>query len=790
MKTTLTNKLLKFILSIFIIPVVLILTFYYLYLTHFIKHETMELSESIIIQKNHLIENTYNYKSELQNYLQKQENFPTIKIVNKQLYILADTENRSIGKPYAENRDILNKYIENAINNKNSNVVHFDQNGLVVKPLLDEKSNIIAFTISDYKDILEKKQAIVFQKFIFILFIIVFIAFMNIILIIIFSFNIVNPIKLLTDGTKKIAQGDFSQEITVSSDNEIGVLVDSFNEMLTKLKLSTAVFKNTQEAIIITDSNVNIIDINRAFTEITGYTKGDVLGKKPKILKSGRHDKSFYSELWEMLLKNGYWQGNIWNRKKDGNVYPEWLNISSIKNDSGEIINYIAIFSDITQLKENENRLNFLAHHDTLTALPNRLLLGARLDHSIDVCRRLKSYVAVCFLDLDNFKNVNDSYGHDMGDKVLKEATARLKPMLRADDTLARVGGDEFVFVFENLDRPDEMSSIAKKILDSLQKPFEIEDKQFHLGGSIGISIYPNDGETQGTLSKNADTAMYAAKNSGKNTYRYYSKDMTSLSMHRIAMENALKVAIETGEIIVHYQPKYDLDSKSVHGLEALVRWKHPTEGLLNPDKFIPLAEETKLIINIGEIVLRQVCSDAVKWKQEGILKDRIAVNVSGVQINQSDFIKTIENTLRETGATPEMIEIEVTETTIMEDPEKWISLLNEIRNIGIHISIDDFGTGYSSLNHLRRLPIDTLKIDRSFIKDLAHDHDADTITSTIISLAKNMGMGTVAEGVETEDQKEFLASCGCELHQGFLYAKPISREDIYKLLKHNTPLN
>ena len=790
MKKTLTNKLLKFILPIFIIPVVLIVTFYYLYLTHFIKHETMELSESIIIQKNYLIENTYNYQSKLQNYLHKQENFPTIIIVDKQLYILADTENERVGKPYSVNKDILSPYIEHVINNKNTNIFHFEQRGLVIKPLLDTKGRIIAFTISDYKDILEKKQAIIFQKFIFIIFIVVFIAFLNIILIIIFSFNIVNPIKLLTEGTKKIAEGDFSQKIIISSDNEIGVLVESFNEMLVKLKLSTAVFKNTQEAIIITDSNVHIIDTNRAFTEITGYSKEDVLGKKPTILKSGRHNKSFYSELWETLLKNGYWQGNIWNRKKDGNVYPEWLNISSIKNDNEEIINYIAIFSDITQLKENENRLNFLAHHDTLTALPNRLLLGARLDHSIDVCRRLKSYVAVCFLDLDNFKNVNDSYGHDMGDKVLKEATIRLQPMLRADDTLARVGGDEFVFVFENLDRPDEMSSIAEKILASLQKPFEIKDKKFQLGASIGISIYPNDGETQGTLSKNADTAMYAAKNAGKNTYRYYNKDMTSLSIHRFAMENALKVAIEKDEIIVYYQPKYDLDSKSVHGLEALVRWQHPTEGLLHPDKFIPLAEETKLIIDIGEIVLRQVCNDAVKWRKEGILKERIAVNVSGVQINKSDFIKTLKNTLRETGATPEMIEIEITETTIMEDPEKWINLLAEIRKTGIHISIDDFGTGYSSLNHLRRLPVDTLKIDRSFVKDLAHDHDADTIASAIISLAKNMGMGTVAEGVETEDQKEFLASCGCELHQGFLYAKPISGQDVYKLLKHNTPLN
>ena len=512
--------------------------------------------------------------------------------------------------------------------------------------------------------------------------------------------------------------------------------------------------------------------------------------KIQKFFNLDAHNKDFYTELWSTLSDNGYWQGNIWNQKKDGRIYPEWLNISSVKDDNGKTINYIAVFSDITQLKEDEKRLNFLAHHDALTALPNRLLLSARLDHSIDVCRRLGTYAGVCFLDLDNFKNVNDSYGHGTGDKVLQEAARRLKELLRADDTLARIGGDEFVYVFENLDSPDEMSNIAQKILTSLQKPFEIEDKLFHLGVSIGISIYPDDGQTQTSLSKNADTAMYAAKSAGKHTYKYYDKDMSSLATQKFAMENALNRALQNDEIVVYYQPKYDLDSKSIKGLEALVRWVHPNEGLISPDRFIPLAEETKLIIPLGEVVFRQVCKDAVTWRKEGILKNRIAVNVSGIQINESDFIKTIEKAFLDTGATPEMIEIEITETVIMENPDKWISILTEIRQTGIHISIDDFGTGYSSLNHLRRLPIDTLKIDRSFVIDLALNDHADTITSAIIGLAKNLGIGTVAEGVETEIQKEFLTSCGCALHQGFLYSKPTTQENMHLLLKNNTQLN
>lgn len=556
------------------------------------------------------------------------------------------------------------------------------------------------------------------------------------------------------------------------------------------LKLNSAIFENTQEAILVTDQYTNIINVNNAFSVITGYSKEEVLGKNPTILKSGRHDEIFYKELWQTLLKNGSWQGNIWNRKQNGNIYPEWLNISSVKDDEGNIKNFIAIFSDITQLKENEKKLTFMAHHDALTSLPNRLLLNARLEHSLNICDRLHTYVGVLFMDLDNFKHINDSFGHGMGDRVLQETANRLQLLLRSDDTLARIGGDEFVFVFENLERPDDLASIAEKIINSIKMPFEFEDNKFLLGASIGVSIYPNDGQTAEILCKHADTAMYSAKNAGKNTYRYYNKKMTSIAIERMALENALKKAIDSDEMIVYYQPKYNLDSQSIEGLEALVRWQHPEDGLLSPDKFIPLAEETGLIVSIGEIVLRKVCQDIVIWKREGLLNGRIAVNVSGVQINKSDFVKTLKTILAQTGALPEMIEIEITETAMMQDPDKWIQLLNEIKSIGIHISIDDFGTGYSSLNYLRRLPIDTLKIDRSFVMDLTQDDDADTITGAIISLAQSMGMATIAEGVETEEQKGFLRSNGCDVHQGFLYSKPVNRQDINELLIKRTQLN
>lgn len=552
---------------------------------------------------------------------------------------------------------------------------------------------------------------------------------------------------------------------------------------LSHLRLSAAVFDHTQEAIIVTGHDTTILDVNRAFTTITGYSKDEVVGQKTTLLKSGRHDEQFYRDLWATLHEEGSWQGNIWNKKKNGRIYPEWLNIATVKDHNGTVQNYIAIFSDITQLKENEKRLEFLAHHDTLTALPNRVLLTTRLEHTLETCHRLGSRAAVCFVDLDNFKHINDSYGHDIGDEVLKEAAKRLQSVLRANDTLARLGGDEFVFVFEDLHSPDEMGLVSERILESLHPPFVIDDKTFMIGSSIGISIYPDDGNTASVLTKNADTAMYAAKNAGKNTYRFYTAEMTSSALYRMGIENALNQAIHSNEIILHYQPKIDLTSHKVTGLEALVRWNHPTEGLLYPDKFIAIAEETKLIVPLGELILRQACKDALKWRSEGLLQGRISVNVSGIQINKSDFLHTLRIVLLETGASADMIEIEITETAMMDDPERWIRILGEIRQMGFHISIDDFGTGYSSLSYLRRLPVDILKIDRSFVKDLSSNDDADILTATIINMAHGMGLKSVAEGVETENQKEFLLSHGCTIHQGYLYFKPLDSVRIERLL-------
>lgn len=529
MNTTLTNKLLKFFLPVLIIPTILVLSFFYVYLTHIIEDDIIDISKNIIYESNSHIQNTNNIEDTLYKHIREvKKNFPTITIIDKNLKVIASKE--GMNESYSKYNDILHKYIQEALSTKNITLFHDKKNKFMAQPLLGDDNEIIAFAICDYENILSKKITFATQTFIFISVIIILITFISIILTVIFAFNITNPIKLLIKGTKKVSDGDLSHKISISSDDEVGILVNSFNDMVDKLKLSTIVFENTKEAIVITDASANIIDVNIAFSEMTGYSKDDVLGKKTSILKSGQHDDKFYKELWDTLLSDGSWRGNIWNRKKNGDIYPVLIRISTLKDEYGEIKNFIAISSDITELKENEERLDFLAHHDSLTGLPNRLHMSIRLEHSINICKRLGSYTAICFIDLDNFKTVNDMYGHDVGDELLKETTKRLKSMLRADDTLARIGGDEFVLIYQNIKNPDEITGIAEKIVQSIQKPFEIFGNQCLIGSSIGISIYPDDGATADTLLKKADIAMYKAKDSGKNRFKYYNKEMEPLS--------------------------------------------------------------------------------------------------------------------------------------------------------------------------------------------------------------------------------------------------------------------
>lgn len=553
-----------------------------------------------------------------------------------------------------------------------------------------------------------------------------------------------------------------------------------------KLKLSDIVFENTTEGIIITNCKNKIVSINKAFTKITQYTKIDVYGKNPEIFKSGKHHKQFYKNMWENIEEHGFWKGEIWNRKKNGEVYAEWLNISTVTNDKNEITNYVAIFSDITKIKDSAARIEYLAHHDPLTDLPNRLLLHARLENSLERAAEEQKRLAVLFIDIDNFKLVNDSYGHSVGDKIISLVANRLKKNIRKNDTIARIGGDEFIIVIEDVKEESNIEKIAYKIIQEFKEPIKLEEYKFDTTVSIGISIFPNNGLNAEDLIKHADTAMYSAKNSGKNRFQFYKKHMTSDIFEKIIMKQEITDALENEEFEVYYQAQIDLKSKKIIGAEALVRWNHKSLGLVSPDNFIPHAEETKLIIPLGAYVLKKACLFMKKLHDLKILeKGKIAVNISAEQIKYSNILQTIIDTLKYSKLDSQYLEIEVTETFIMDDIEKSTSILKDLKDIGVKLSIDDFGTGYSSLSYLKQFPIDKLKIDKSFIDELPFNHKDVAIAKTVIALAQGLRIKTIAEGVETKEQKEFLENSNCDEIQGWIYSKALKEDDFITYIKN-----
>jgi len=557
-----------------------------------------------------------------------------------------------------------------------------------------------------------------------------------------------------------------------------------------QLLLLASVFENSIEGILITDASGNIKKINPAFTAITGYTEEEVIGKTPRILKSGRHEENFYEKFWKELFENGQWVGEMWNKKKSGEIFPEWLSINAIRDEQGEIINFVSVFHDITEIKESEEQLKFQAYHDSLTGLPNRQLFKDRLEMAIAYAQRHEEKVAVLFIDLDNFKNINDQLGHDIGDSFLIEVSDRLKSCCRSEDTVARLGGDEFMIILPDVVDEAKVVEVAERVLSELKKTFVISGHEIHVSGSIGITKYPRDGKTVDVLVKNADMAMYKAKEKGKAAYHIYDDELHNLRMHTITIETSLRKALELNEIRVYYQPKVDMCTGKISGCEALVRWYRMGFELVNPADFIPIAEETGLIIPIGEFVLRTACNQMKAWHNAGFKDLTIAVNLSAKQFNDRKLLDMISDCLESSGLEPEYLNLEVTENIAMNDTDSTVSILDRISNMGVKLSLDDFGTGYSSLSYLKKFKLDTLKIDRIFINDIPHNEEDTALVDTVISLAENLKMSVVAEGVENMSQYEYLKSKGCHQMQGFLFSRPIQGSEFTRLLLEGYRIN
>jgi len=558
-----------------------------------------------------------------------------------------------------------------------------------------------------------------------------------------------------------------------------------------KIQFYTAAFANTTEGVVITDLQGEIRSVNHAFEEITGYSEQELRGQNPRILHSGKHDEEFYQSMWRRLKDTGVWQGEIWNRRKSGEIYPQWLNITTIFDDQNRPSHYVGVSTDVSQRKLTEYKLEHLAHYDALTDLPNRLLLQLRLEHAMQQTARHKGRVGIVFIDLDDFKKVNDSLGHTTGDELLKAVAGRWLKRLRAEDTLGRLGGDEFLLLLENIKSTDEVGVVVRDLLTSIDEPFVLSNgNEVFVEASIGVSIYPDDGTETGTLLQNADLAMYRSKDRGRNFISFFTDEMGITANERLSLETALRQALAgRDELLLYYQPKVDAHSGMMTGVEALARWKRGNTEMIPPLKFIPIAEKTGLIQKLGERVLSEACRQLRSWIDQGIRPVLTCVNVSVQQLRNEKFYDTVTHILDEYAIDSKYLGLEITESALMEHPEEFISIIRKLKDIGVQIALDDFGTGFSNLSYLTRYPIDVLKIDSSFVEGIGTDHNALKLIDSIIVLAENFGMCTVAEGVETREQLDYLVKAGCNEIQGYYFSKPLPVEKIEKLLRLNKSL-
>ncbi|MBF0109959.1 MAG: EAL domain-containing protein [Magnetococcales bacterium] len=563
--------------------------------------------------------------------------------------------------------------------------------------------------------------------------------------------------------------------------------VQILKEKEQELDISRQVLLHLKEGVVITDPQGTVTSINAAFTDITGYAEGEILGLNMRLLHSGRQSEKFYVHMWQDLLSRGLWTGNLWNKRKNGNLYPQWTVIKVIRNRDGQVSNLVGILSDLTAISETEQQIEFIAHYDPLTELPNRILFKDRLNQAIAHARRDKQWVGILWVGLDRFQQVNANGGRYLGDQVLKTMAQRLKGGMRGGDTIARIGGDEFAILINHAEELSQFGLTAEKVLSLVGSTLQFGEHTLHFSASIGITAFPMDDCDAESMLKHAETAMKQAKIRGGNHFKFYTQEMGELAMQRWNLDKGLKRALERKEFFLLYQPQFCVRTGAMVGVEALVRWQSPQFGLVSPGQFISLAEENGLIVPIGEWILKEACLQNKRWQEAGLPPIHMAVNVSPRQFQNPNLESQVEQALKISGLDPQWLELEITESLFLEDQDRAIAVLNRWRERNLRISIDDFGTGYSSLSYLRNYPVHTLKIDRSFINDIAIDSESAAIANAILSIARSLKLKVVAEGVATPQQLEFLRRSDCDKVQGFLFSPPVGTEEITTLL-HESP--
>ena len=605
--------------------------------------------------------------------------------------------------------------------------------------------------------------------------------------------NLVDSISLIAKDMQKMTlDPSLELKVPVRGKDEIAQLSQSLNLMLEErckanrqLNLAAAVFEYSSEGIVVTDADNHIELVNPAFTQITGYSLQDVKGRSPSVLNSKQQDRNFYDEMWQSLQTEGKWEGEIWNKRKNGQVYPEYLAITVVKDDEGQIIQHIGLFLDISNRKKYEQDIWYKTNYDLLTKLPNRSLYTIKVQQEMIMANENNRQMALLFIDLDRFKYTNDIYGHAVGNELLRQVAFRLKSLVNKHDFVARLGGDEFIIILPRIRRQYQVQEIANKVHARLASSFEVGGDELMISASIGISLFPENGSSEELLTRNAETAMYQAKNDGRNNYRYYSSQMNEQMLERIQLEQRLRQAVIRQEFCLHYQPIVNLDDRKITGVEALIRWQDPKFGMISPDMFIPIAEETGLIVPIGEWVLQQALTDLAHWHRLGF-RISMAINVSGRQLlgqNKTSFKCLLKALLQKNNIEPQYLHIEITESMLMDDTEQCMTALESIRSLGLDIYIDDFGTGYSSLSYLKRFPISVIKIDKSFIDNMLERESDAKLIKAIVMMGQSLELKLVAEGIETHAQWQMLQDLGCDFGQGYLFSHPLPAQELTSYL-------